>query len=965
MREQSRISRLGVLFLAVFTAFAAQADHSSTVGPRQALRPSSAALIPPATSKIDVVLLAALHDPMMLDDGHRVAKRGQSGRALIVAEQGANGSTVLPVFVQSLNVGATMTAIRAAGGSVSTVTHDLLVARLPLEAIEAIGERDEVVRIEGSHRYSLKMDLSRAEMRADQVQAGTGLPRAFTGTGVVVGVVDSGIDWTHPDFKNSSGQTRILSLWDQTTSGKPPAGYSVGYECTAANINASQCPERDTNSHGTHVAGIAAGNGRSRSGAPMRGIAPEADLIIVKTDFSGANIVAAVDYIFKRAQALGKPAVVNLSLAGHLGPHDGTSLDEKAFSDLTGPGRLIAAANSNEGGTRVHVGYDTHGTDYKTGISTIVDAGKDSTVVDLWYNSGTINVGLKVRKYADGKFTLLDSVDPISTGSVTRRALMNAGAVIGYVAIQTETRPQGGRHVQVRLDNNDDASIDLSTLSWDLFTFGNGRIDGWTTGGTFDALNDPAQGYIGGDFNMTVGMPATAHNVIAVGSYVTRSTWVDVDGQTQSWDPAAVVGTISSFSSLGPTRDGRRRPSVSAPGQHIVSVLSTSIDTAEPGNERANFSQGGSYRIQQGTSQATPAVSGVLALMLQARGNLGVSDALSILEGTARKDANSGSSANNTFGAGKVDALASVQAVAGSGTGGPPPPTGNALKLLNGRFEITLSAKDTGRSNKSGNGVPITEPGNNLFGYFSIPDLTGNPGNPEVFLKVLDAGGGKYWVFYSGLTDLEFTLTVKDTATGKSKSYRKAIGSFCGDADTSFSAFPGGTITVLSVVEKPLLQSSAKVMPLESISASLNDQLGVVAKARPTGLNVVSEAFPIHSTATCMSALNLFASRFALTMAAQDPRSLKLGCGLALPKTDLFGYYSIPDLTSNPSNPEVFTKLIDARQIDNGNFWIFVGRLTDFSVALRVDDRQTQKFFVTDPGLPGRDLCGAVYTFKP
>ncbi len=960
MHARSRIAQLVVL-LVVVPLSAAHAGRTFVVGPRQGLSQPSAPLVAPSISKIDIALRGALADPMRRDDRHRIAKRGQSGRGFVVVEQSANGSTVFPVFVESRNVAQTLIAIRALGGSVSTTTRSVLVARLAPETVESIAGRNEVVRIEGSYRDSLKMDLSRADIRADQVYAGISLPNAFKGAGVVVGVVDSGIDWTHSDFKNASGQTRILSIWDQTTSGKPPSGYSVGYECTAANINASQCPERDTNTHGTHVAGIAAGNGRSRSGAPLRGIAPEADLIIVKTDLSEANIIAGVDYIFKRAQALGKPAVVNLSLAGHVGPHDGTSSYERTLSDLTGAGKLVAAANSNEGNSRIHMGYNAQGTSYSTGISTLVNAEKELTLIDLWYNSGVVSVGLRANLVVNGQLQKLDELPAISTGQTARRALTDGGTIIGYASIETEARPEGGRHVFVAIDNNETPSIDLSKIVWELYTFGSGRIDGWTTKGVFDALNQPSDGFIGGDTSMTVGMPATANNVIAVGAYVTRPSWVDVDGQTRAYDPPVSIGAISSFSSLGPTRDGRRRPSISAPGQAIVSTLSSTPEE----NAREYFAQGGSYRIEQGTSQASPHVTGLLALMLQARSSLGVSEALSILQGTARKDGNTGGSANNTFGDGKIDALAAVQAIAGTGTVTPPPGNGAALRLLNGRFEITLAAKDTGRSNKSGNGVPIAEPGNNLFGYFSIPDLTGDAGNPEVFIKVLDVGGGKYWVFYSGLTDLEYTLTVRDTATGKSKAYKKAIGSFCGDADTSFSTFPGGTITVLSVVEKPLLQFSSNAMPLASIHASLSDRLGVAAKAQPAGLNTVSEARVIHPTANCSSALNLFASRFSLTMAAQDPRSGGLGCGLALPKTDIFGYYSIPDLTSNPSNPEVFTKMLDARQFDNGNFWIFVGRLTDFSVALRVDDRQTQKSFLTDPPMPGGNLCGAVYVFKP
>src|SRR5262245_45194005 len=146
-----------------------------------------------------------------------------------------------------------------------------------------------------------------------------------TGAGVVIGIVDTGIDYSNLDFKNSSGQTRIKAIWDQTGFGGPPGGFSYGSECTESQINSGTCAERDTAGHGTHIAGIAAGNGRATgNGFPAYryvGMAPEADLIVVKgttleytTSFFDWKVMHGVEYIFQKAQQMGKDAVVLLAM---------------------------------------------------------------------------------------------------------------------------------------------------------------------------------------------------------------------------------------------------------------------------------------------------------------------------------------------------------------------------------------------------------------------------------------------------------------------------------------------------------------------------------------------------------------------------------------------------------------------------------------------------------------------------
>ena len=164
------------------------------------------------------------------------------------------------------------------------------------------------------------------------------------GTNIILGEVDTGIDWTSSDFKNPDGTTRILNIWDQNVPGTPPASFSYGTEWTAAQINAGTCTHHDIYGHGTHVMGTAAGNGSATgNGQPafqFMGMAPRADIIVVATDFTTASILDGVNYIFQKAAAAGKNAVVNLSLGTQYGAHDGSEVFDTAIDAMTRLGLL-------------------------------------------------------------------------------------------------------------------------------------------------------------------------------------------------------------------------------------------------------------------------------------------------------------------------------------------------------------------------------------------------------------------------------------------------------------------------------------------------------------------------------------------------------------------------------------------------------------------------------------------------
>lgn len=228
----------------------------------------------------------------------------------------------------------------------------------------------------------------------------------------------------------------------------------------------------------------------------------------------------------------------------------------------------------------------------------------------------------------------------------------------------------------------------------------------------------------------------------------------------------------------------------------------------------------------------------------------------------------------------------------------------NALQMLSGRYAVTLAARDW-RTGKTANGVPSQE--TDVFGYFSLPDLTGNATNPEVFVKVIGPVNGVPWIFYAGLTDVEYTVTVADLQTGEQRRYS---------------------------VSKPDPSAGAKAYGNFDVGGATSSHCDNV---------IVTTTFGARTTCSQDGAtLCLLHNRFKLTLSGRDQRSGKTANAVARPKNDLFGFFSLPGLTGDPNNIEAFVKMLDASSINSG-FWAFLGGLTDFEYTLRITDTATGK----------------------
>ncbi|MBI2343838.1 MAG: S8 family serine peptidase [Deltaproteobacteria bacterium] len=619
---------------------------------------------------------------------------------------------LVDLFVKTVDPVECQKIIEQWGGEVRTVAGKILTAALPLPYVEALAAIDIVEYVEAGRRLSPKLNQSLPVIGADDVHAGTGVSQAYTGDGVLVGVVDSGVDCAHADFLDSSGGSRFLAYWDQTktsdTTGVSEISGSVGTEYTGSELTDGSCassPDGDSSGHGTHVTGIA-----TSDNSPYTGLAPDASIIVVKHNAQDAEsegtfattVVDAVNYIFRKAQGESPrmPAVVNLSLGSSLGAHDGTSLFEEALDSLLTDtdgaekeGRAIVNAAGNENfssadsGTTdfagIHATIDQssteNGYDFAIRSSATVFTVFGGAQVDIWLTS-TSACTVQIDAYAlDDKSSSALKIDmlPVSKGSSTTANSNTDGRLKIALDFTDDSNANNGKqHALATITKVSGASVTATSYSFDLILIGSCEGDAWLYPDLTAALsfrkvsalpvstNPRGYPYVSGDSDRTMTIPATAGKVIAVGAFMDAGTWIDLNGtlhdQTSTSEgTGGIAGGISLFSSLGPTADSRTKPDLSAPGEPIIATLAstaTGVSSSEKGDA--------THQKLEGSSMAAPHVTGTVALMLQRNGCLTTTEIKSALTSTATSDSFTGSSLpNNTWGAGKLDTLAAVNAV--------------------------------------------------------------------------------------------------------------------------------------------------------------------------------------------------------------------------------------------------------------------------------------------------------------
>ncbi len=487
------------------------------------------------------------------------------------------------------------------------------------------------------------------------------------GRGVMVAVVDTGIDFRHPDFRNADGSSRIAFLIDATTERGalhpelPDTSNSAVY--TKEDIDAvlfaeanGQKPalavlEADHSGHGTHVAGIAAGNGRATSGAFAAGryvgVAPEATLCVVKAtrddeNFTDSDILSGVRFCIDRADTLHMPVVVNLSLGSAGGPHDGTSGLELALDELLSnqPGRALCAASGNSGTDDSHASSRLLEGRHEIPIQVTSAGGgvsKSTVALEVYFDTaapqtqtGTGHIALELESPA-GKRLIVDA------GAANRATFSGEG--IGIIDNSDDTMT-GLRGALVLISGENDTSP-VKAGTWKLRISGTTlRYDVWLVETSTD-LQASLKLHL--DPDSYIEIPAAAKTAISVGAMRSRADWPSVTGQTVRTDRE--LGRVAPFSSGGPTTDGRFAPDILAPGEFIASALSSDAPPTDP---RSVFFlpddptllvvDDGRHAILRGTSQATPHVSGAVALLFELAPHLNGLQVRELLRTTADND---------------------------------------------------------------------------------------------------------------------------------------------------------------------------------------------------------------------------------------------------------------------------------------------------------------------------------------
>ena len=602
---------------------------------------------------------------------------------------------------------------------------DIFIAEIPVTRLASLAQDSRVCRIEAERGNALQLDSMSFYTNSTGIHEAMQLPQAYTGNGVVVGLMDVGFDLTHPTFRSNDGSSlRIKRFWDQLSADTLGSRMYVGAEYVDEQSLLDYAHSRDGLAmfHGTHTLGIAAGNG---AGTPYVGLAPESEICLVSNAVSGdedfvadedlykyttATDVLGFKYLFDYAESVGKPCVVSFSEGAPQDFHGDNMLYYEALSRLVGPGRILVASAGNRGLNSDYM-YKPVG---KKWAGTFVTPPDDCVALTVKASQG---ITMHTRFHRVGKdgfdsgsaHAVSDDfgvcfVVPVADVCASPDSLLSDTVVIkGVEYVQSMQAYRSCFNpsdvmVDVVLARSDGNGLCQSGCLTSFSVSGeDGEAEVYRVHGGFGKNNEDITL---DDAVSTHGIlsPGSAPSVICVGATTYRPEYTNVYGYVHklSW---GVSGERGSFSSVGPTFDGRSKPDVMAPGANVISAMSSyymqenTATTLVSSHEFEGRTYG--WAVESGTSMSTPAVAGIVALWLQANPQLSPEEVLGVMSRTCRPCGNYGADTPNYCGMGAIDAYAGLLDVLGlTGVEGLSckNPDGADITLYNNVLHISFSS---------------------------------------------------------------------------------------------------------------------------------------------------------------------------------------------------------------------------------------------------------------------------------